>query len=77
MEYEGSPYDLEGAIGLGIGENWQDEDKWWCTELAGIILKRIGMLKWYDWDRLHRLDTLDCQKFPQKVILSSKSYKWE
>lgn len=76
-EYEGTKYDLAGAIGLGVDEDWQDPIKWWCTELVGIILKRLGLMPWFDWDRLHRLDTLDCEKWPQTVVLTSKEYSWE
>lgn len=30
----GKPYDLAGALGLGIRRDWQDPDAWWCSELV-------------------------------------------
>jgi hypothetical protein len=30
---EGKPYDLFGALGLGLHRDWQESDKWWCSEL--------------------------------------------
>lgn len=41
--YEGTRYDLKGAIGLGVGENWQEDDAFWCSEWFAFILKSIGM----------------------------------
>lgn len=41
--YEGTRYDLKGAIGLGVGENWQEDDAFWCSEWFAFILKNIGM----------------------------------
>ena len=76
LEYEGTKYDLKGAIGLGVGEDWQEDDAWWCTELVAIILKRLGIMPWFDWDRVHRIAPLDCQGWPQKVIVSSSTYSW-
>lgn len=30
-QYDGTPYDLEGAIGMGIGEDWQQDTDFWCS----------------------------------------------
>lgn len=52
--YEGLPYDLKGAVGLGVGENWQDDDAFWCSEWVAFVLKSIGMdLKYLD--DVHRI----------------------
>lgn len=52
--YEGTPYDLEGAIGLGINENWQDDDKFWCSEWVAFLCKLIGLDLAY-LDDVHRI----------------------
>lgn len=42
------------AIGLGLGENWQDDDAFWCSEWVAFVLKSIGMdLKYLD--DVHRI----------------------
>lgn len=30
---KGKPYDWAGAIGLGFHREWNDPDKWWCSEI--------------------------------------------
>lgn len=40
---QGTPYDLKGAIGLGVGENWQEDDKFWCSEWVAYLCKLIGL----------------------------------
>lgn len=38
----GKPYDYIGALGLGIHRNWQDDDKWICSELIAWGFDKIG-----------------------------------
>jgi len=65
--YEGTPYDLEGAIGLGVGENWQDDDAFWCSEWLAFIAKNIGMKLPY-LDDIHRISPKHNQDWPQTPI---------
>lgn len=39
---EGKPYDLAGALGLGFHRDWQDDSKWWCSELWGWAFDEGG-----------------------------------
>lgn len=66
-KYEGLPYDLKGAIGLGVGEDWQEDDAFWCTEWRAFVLKKIGM-KLQGLDEEHRLDPSHSLKWPQQFI---------
>ena len=65
--YEGTRYDLEGAIGLGVGENWQDNDAFWCSEWFAFILKSIGMTLPY-LENEHRITPKHNWDWPQQVI---------
>ena len=39
---EGKPYDWAGVIGLGLHRNWEDDDKWFCSELMAWAFKQAG-----------------------------------
>lgn len=66
--YEGLKYDLKGAIGLGVGENWQEDDAFWCSEWVAFLLKSIGMeLKYLN--NTHRIHVGHCFEWPQETIL--------
>jgi hypothetical protein len=43
----GAKYDYKGAVGLAIAptRKWDDEDSWFCYELAGACLKAAGSNK--------------------------------
>jgi hypothetical protein len=34
----GKPYDIWGALGVGIGRDWQDDHAWFCSELMAAAL---------------------------------------
>jgi len=40
----GKPYDFFGALGLSFrpGRNWQEDDRWFCFELAAAALHKSG-----------------------------------
>jgi hypothetical protein len=40
----GTPYDWPGALGLGLtpGRDWRQDDKWFCFEFAGAVLRAAG-----------------------------------
>jgi len=65
--YEGKPYDLEGAIGLGVNEDWQDDDKFWCSEWVAFLLKQIGMpLEFLENE--HRITPAHNLKWKQTIL---------
>lgn len=35
-------YDILGAIGLGVGRNWQENDRFWCSEYLAYVLEVTG-----------------------------------
>lgn len=41
----GKPYDLKGAIGLGLNpyREWDEENSWFCFELAAAALRAAGL----------------------------------
>jgi hypothetical protein len=67
QKYEGLPYDTKGAVGLGVGENWQDDDKFWCSEWVAFVLKNIGMILKY-LDDVHRIAPNHNLEWPQFAI---------
>lgn len=65
--YEGTPYDLKGTIGLGVGENWQEDDKFWCSEWVAFLCKLIGLVLAYLND-VHRITPKHNLDWDQKTI---------
>lgn len=39
----GKLYDLKGMLGLGINRDWQDDRKWWCSELVAWVILQGGL----------------------------------
>lgn len=67
QKYEGLKYDLKGAIGLGVGEDWQEDDAFWCSEWRAFLLKTIGLDLKYLND-VHRISPKQTLEWPQQVI---------
>jgi hypothetical protein len=67
----GKPYDYGGAFGLPIqqAENWQSDDKWWCSEfvLAALVKGGAPIL---DPAQVHRItpDALGQVNLPKSEI---------
>lgn len=40
----GKPYDLSGLIAFGTHRDWQEEDKWFCSELVGAAFVAGGLV---------------------------------
>lgn len=38
----GKPYDWGGVLGLGLRHNWQDDNKWFCSELMAWAFMQAG-----------------------------------
>jgi len=68
--YEGTKYDLKGAVGLGVGENWQEDDAFWCSEWFAFKMKKIAM-SFMRNDIEHRIDPRHCFLWPQTPITLS------
>jgi hypothetical protein len=64
---EGKKYDLTGVIGLGFKRDWQENDRWWCTELVAYILLSLGF-KVTESNNVHKIGTKNCQDWPQTTI---------
>lgn len=39
----GKPYDWMAVIGLGLGQSWNSNEKWFCSELAAWSLEAAGI----------------------------------
>jgi hypothetical protein len=37
------PYDWFGALSIGFKREWQANDKWFCSELIAVLLKKGGL----------------------------------
>lgn len=66
---EGAGYDLKGVLGLGVGEDWQETDKFYCSEAKGFIMKS-GDYDGVDWCKYEKtgITPKDCLSFPQRRI---------
>lgn len=38
----GKPYDLSGMFGLALHRDWQEDDRWWCSELVAWAFDQGG-----------------------------------
>ena len=44
LSQKGKPYDWGGIFGiLSRGRNWQDDDKWFCSELVAYSFMKAGV----------------------------------
>jgi uncharacterized protein YycO len=50
----GKPYDLAGMLGLAFNRDWQEDDRWWCSELVAFVAK-AGGLDLYRDGTMHRI----------------------
>lgn len=68
----GKPYDLLGAIGLGFHRDWEDTDKWWCSEIVPWALKQGNTILFRD-ETLNRITPQHLWMLPYKIIAESDS----
>jgi Permuted papain-like amidase enzyme, YaeF/YiiX, C92 family len=66
-KYEGLKYDLKGAIGLGVDEDWQEDDAFWCSEWVAFLLLKTGMNLQYLSD-IHRITPKHNLEWPQTQV---------
>lgn len=66
---EGLPYDKKGILGLATGENWQEEDMFFCSEAKSFALMKSGYddIDWSKYD-LSRIPPKEVRSWPQNVI---------
>jgi hypothetical protein len=50
----GKPYDLAGMLGLGLHRDWQDDSKWWCSEITLGAANQGGFTP-FRAETLHRI----------------------
>lgn len=50
----GKPYDWFGALGIGFNRNWQDDDRWFCSELLEAAVLRAGRVRFREG--VYRID---------------------
>lgn len=62
MTQEGKPYDWAGIFGLVLRErNWEDDDKWFCSELVAWSFKQGGF---------PLLNETTCRITPRDLLIS-------
>lgn len=54
VSQQGKPYDWGGVAGIGLHRDWQEADRWFCSELVGKALLEGGFMP-YRADLLHRM----------------------
>jgi uncharacterized protein YycO len=42
----GKPYDWSALLGIFLHRNWQEDDKWFCSELTECALAAGGLQRW-------------------------------
>lgn len=47
----GKPYDVMGAIGLGLHRDWQRDDAWWCSEFVEAAIAAAGRVRFVNYPR--------------------------
>lgn len=63
LKQVGKPYDWLGVAGVAAQRNWQDDDCWFCSELAAYALRAGGMCPVrLDADRITPRDLWVCGK---------------
>lgn len=48
----GKPYDSDWILGYPVNRNWQDDDKWSCSELLAAKAAKVGIIHHL---KLHRV----------------------
>ena len=38
----GKPYDFTAIVGLGLHRDWQEDDRWFCSELVAWAFEKAG-----------------------------------
>lgn len=59
---EGKAFDFIGLVGIAFNRNWENTDKWFCSELVMWALKRAGV-NLLNAEKYHRIS-------PQNILYS-------
>ena len=66
----GKPYDLTGALGLGVHRDWQQDDAWWCSELIPWAAAQAGEA-WFMPQAAHRITPQHLWMRPGRIVSCS------
>lgn len=66
----GKPYDLTGALGLGVHRDWQQDDAWWCSELIPWAAAQAGEA-WFMPQAVHRITPQHLWMRPGRIVSCS------
>lgn len=66
----GKPYDLTGALGLGVHRDWQEDDAWWCSELIPWAAEQAGE-PWFMPHAMHRITPQHLWMRPGRIVSCS------
>lgn len=66
----GKPYDMTGALGLGVHRDWQQDDAWWCSELVPWAAAQAGE-EWFMPQAMHRITPQHLWMRPGRIIACS------
>lgn len=64
----GKPYDWFGALGIGLHRDWQDMDRWFCSEIVAWAFQEAGQ-PLFRAEVLHRITPQHLWMLPYKVRL--------
>ena len=62
----GRPYDWLGVLGIGLHRDWQEADRWFCSELAAWAFQATGQ-PLFRADALHRVTPQHLWMLPYEV----------
>lgn len=63
----GKPYDILWALGLGINRDWQDDDKWGCSEIFAWPFQQAGY-PIFRAEEVHAITPQDIWRIPFEVV---------
>jgi hypothetical protein len=64
----GKPYDLSGIAGLSINRDWQENDRWFCSEDVADTLKRSGFKRLAGTTNVHTVYPQACFDWRHTVL---------
>lgn len=66
----GKPYDVFGALGVGFRRNWQETDRWFCSELIAYAFQESGH-PLFRPESLYRISPEDLWTLPFQVVATN------
>lgn len=65
----GKPYDLLGAVGIGLRRGWQKNDAWFCSELIAYAFDKAGF-PLFRSEAMHRISPENLWRIPNSIMES-------